>query len=85
MKRKLENMNFDPQSYEFDSLDMKIAVSRLPKQDQDIMKLYFMGHSQREIGIAYNASRSMISKRMRIAIEFITRQLSEDRRRLRLI
>jgi len=85
MKRKLENMNFNPQSYEFDSLDLKIAVNRLPQQDRDIMKLYLMGHSQRDIGIAYNVSRSMISKIMCIAIDSITRQLTEDCRHLRLI
>lgn len=75
-----KRLNFDPRTYEFDSLDLKIAVSKLPRRDQEIIILHLMGHVQRDIGKAYNVSRSMISKRMRFIIDHITRQLSETRR-----
>ena len=70
-----KELNFDTQSYDFDSLDLKIAVSKLPRRDQEIIILHLMGHVQRDIGKAYNVSRSMISKRMLFIIDNITRQL----------
>jgi DNA-directed RNA polymerase specialized sigma subunit len=70
-------LNFDTRSYEFDSLDLKIAVSNLARRDQDILILHLMGHRQTDIGKVYNVSRSMISKRMRVITGSITRQLSE--------
>ena len=74
-----KKLNFDTQSYEFDSLDLKIAVSKLARRDQEIFILHLMGHRQTDIGKVYNVSRSMISKRMRIIIGSITRRLSETR------
>ena len=72
-----KKLNFDTRSYEFGSLDLKIAASNLAHRDQDIFILHLMGHTQTDIGKVYNVSRSMISKRMRVIIGSITRQLSE--------
>ena len=68
-------LNFDVQSYEFDDLDLKVAADNLPRRDQEILTLYLMGHRQRDIGKVYNVSRSMISKRLRIIMDSLARQL----------
>ncbi len=69
-------LSFDTRSYEFDNLDLKTAVNRLPRRDQDIIILHLMGHTQRDIGKAFHVSRSMISKRMRVIMASLVRQLS---------
>jgi DNA-binding NarL/FixJ family response regulator len=58
-------LNFDVQSYQFADLDLKIAVSQLPRRDQNILVLHLMGHKQADIGRRFNVSRSMISKRLK--------------------
>ena len=71
-----KKLNFDTQSYDFASLDLKLAVSKLPRRDQDIIILHLMGHAQHDIGKACRVSRSMISKRMRAIMKNLVRQLS---------
>jgi DNA-directed RNA polymerase specialized sigma subunit len=70
-----ELLNFDVNSYEFEDQDLEMAVKRLSRRDQDIITLYLMGHTQEDIGRAYNVSRSMISKRFRVIINKITRYI----------
>ena len=71
-----KKLNFDTQSYDFDSLDLEIAVSKLPRRDRDIIILHLMGHVQRDIGKACHVSRSMISKRINAIMGNLVRQLS---------
>ena len=58
-------MNFDVSSYHFEDLDLRLAVSRLPIRDQNILILRLMGHNQRDIAQVSGVTRSMISKRLR--------------------
>jgi DNA-directed RNA polymerase specialized sigma subunit len=69
-------MNFDISSYNFEDLDLKIAVSRLSEQDQNILVLSLMGHTQRDIAmVSGGVTRSMISKRLRIIMKKLARYL----------
>jgi len=58
------SLNYDISSYEFMDIDLEISVQRLPTRDQRILVLYLMGHSQEDIAISQDISRSMVSKRL---------------------
>ena len=73
--RNSKKFNFDIQSYQFDDLDLREAVSQLSQRDQDILILYLMGHTQRAIAELYTASRSMVSKRLAVIADNLGHQL----------
>ena len=68
-------LNFDIHSYQFGDLDLKLAVDHLQRRDQNILTLHLMGHTQHDIGKICDVSRSMISKRMRVIMASLARQL----------
>lgn len=63
-KRGIKMLNFDTSSYHFSDLDLEIAVKRLPSKQREILILHLMGHSQNNIALALNVTRSMISKKL---------------------
>ncbi|MDQ1317922.1 MAG: Sigma-70 family polymerase sigma factor [Candidatus Poribacteria bacterium] len=63
-QRGISMLNFDTSSYHFSDLDLEIAVKRLPSKQREILILHLMGHSQNNIALALNLTRSMISKKM---------------------
>ena len=69
------SLNFDVRSYQFGDLDLKTAVSQLPRRDQNILVLHLMGHKQADIGRRFNVTRSMISKRLQGIYNKLARQL----------
>ena len=69
-------MNFDVDSYQFDDLDLKVAVEKLPERDRNILILRLMGHTQYDMAnITGDVTRSMISKRLRIILNNLARHL----------
>lgn len=66
-------LNFDIGSYQFEDMDLEIASHCLSTRDRAILILYLMGHTQDDIGNAYNVSRSMISKRFKVIMDKIGR------------
>jgi DNA-binding NarL/FixJ family response regulator len=57
-------LNFDTSSYHFSDIDLSMVVKRLPSRDREILILHLMGHSQNDIALALNVTRSMISKKL---------------------
>ena len=60
----IKMLNFDTSSYHFSDIDLSMAVKRLPSKEREILLLHLMGHSQNDIALALNVTRSMISKKM---------------------
>ena len=71
-----ERLNFNVQSYRFEDLDLKIAVGRLPRRDQNILVLHLMGHKQRDIAKVCSISRSMVSRRLGVIKSNLERRLN---------
>lgn len=71
-------LNFDVRSYLFGDLDLKIAVSRLPRRDQNILILRLMGHKQRDIARVSGVTRSMISRRLSMITDDLKERLAAD-------
>jgi len=69
------SLNYDINSYEFEDLDLAIAVRRQSKKDQKIIILYLMGYSHEDIGKTFNLTRSTISKRFQVIMEKLSRYL----------
>ena len=69
-------LNFDVQSYRFHDLDLAMAVKKLPEQDQAVLVLYLMGHTQNTIAGLFSLSRSMISKRLTAIRKDLARRLN---------
>jgi DNA-binding NarL/FixJ family response regulator len=57
-------LNFDTSSYHCSDIDLSMAVKRLPSKEREILLLHLMGHSQNDIALALNVTRSMISKKL---------------------
>jgi len=72
------SLNFDVQSYQFDDLDLKIAVSRLPRRDQNVLTLHLMGHKQHDIAKVSGVTRSMISRRLSMIMSDLKELLAVD-------
>jgi DNA-directed RNA polymerase specialized sigma24 family protein len=75
-------LNFDTRSYRFEDPDLEMAVSRLPRRDQNILILRLMGHKQRDIARVSGVTRSMISKRLSMITEDLKRSLVTDETRI---
>jgi DNA-binding NarL/FixJ family response regulator len=63
-QRGISMLNFDTSSYHFSDLDLAIAVKRLTSKERKILILHLMGHSQNNIALALNVTRSMICKKL---------------------
>jgi len=63
-QRGIKMLNFDTSSYHFSDIDLAMAVRRLPSRDRKIIILHLMGHSQNDIALVLNVTRSMISKKL---------------------
>ena len=61
-------MNYDTSTYEFEDIDLKQAVKKLPERDAQVVLYYLMGFKQREIAPLFDLSRSMICKILHKAI-----------------
>ena len=72
------SLNFDVRSYQFGDLDLKIAVSRLPRRDQNVLILRLMGHKQRDIARVSGVTRSMISRRLTMIMDDLKKLLAAD-------
>ncbi len=71
-------LNFDILSYQFHDLDLAIAASELPRQDLTILVLHLMGHTQNSIASVFSLSRSMISKRLSIIVDYLKQEVNPD-------
>ena len=69
--------NFDVKTYQFEDLDLKIAVSRLPQKDQRILILYLMGHKQDDIASLLGLNRATISWRLGRIYDSLARVLKD--------
>ena len=56
-RRQGAMLNTDIDSYEFDDLDLEMAVGSLPEQERRIVTLWLMGFTYREIGALYAVSQ----------------------------
>jgi hypothetical protein len=74
-------LNFDVRSYQFRDLDLKIAVGRLPRRDQNVLILRLMGHKQRDIARVSGVTRSMISRRLSMIMDDLKELLATDQGR----
>lgn len=59
------SLNYDISTYEFLDLDLKIATRRLSPKDQEILILYLMGYTQKDIAELKNVERSTISRKLK--------------------
>jgi DNA-binding NarL/FixJ family response regulator len=60
----IKRLNFDTSSYHFSDIDLSVAAKSLQSRDRDILILHLMGHSQDDIALVLNVTRSMISKKL---------------------
>jgi DNA-binding NarL/FixJ family response regulator len=60
----IKMLNFDISSYHFSDIDLSMAVKSLQPRDRKILILHLMGHSQDDIALALQVTRSMISKKL---------------------
>lgn len=73
LKRKT---NFNTSSYQFEDTDLEIAVKSLESRDREIITLYLMGHKHKDIAEVFNLDRSMITKRLRIIVNLLSKELT---------
>ena len=79
-KENTSLLNYDIHSYQFHDLDLAMAANQLSHRDRTILVLHLRGHTQDSIAEIFPISRSMVSKRFTVIMEYLKQKLNRNAR-----
>ena len=71
-----QKLNVSTSSYQFEDIDLEMAVKSLELRDREIVTLYLMGHRHKDIAEVFNLERSMITKRLGIIVNILSTKMN---------
>lgn len=74
-----QKLNFSTSSYQFEDIDLEMAVKSLELRDREIITLYLMGHKHKDIAEVFNLERSMITKRLGIIVNILATKMTSQK------